>query len=153
MEAHRIAALHRALSVFIFNDQEEILIHQRALGKYHSGGLWSNSCCSHPKPCENILEAANRRLREEMGFSCQLKEIGTTIYKINVGNGLTEHELDHLLIGYYNGIELSPEPTEVMDWKYIRLETLQHEIATSPEKFSKWFLKLLPIVLKKSHLT
>ena len=108
MEAHQKALLHRAFSVFIFNDKGELLLQQRASDKYHSGGLWTNTCCSHPNPDEETITAAQRRLKEEMGFTTKLSKAFDFIYKSEFSNGLTEHEFDHVFTGYYNG-EIHPD--------------------------------------------
>ena len=118
MEAHEKGLLHRAFSIFLFNDEQELLIHQRALHKYHSGGLWTNTCCSHPRPGESIEAAAHRRLEEEMGIECEMEKMFSFIYKAPLDNMLTEHELDHGLIGYFSGTP-SINKEEVADWKFI----------------------------------
>ena len=127
MEAHEKGVLHRAFSVFIFNDNNELLLQKRASSKYHSGGLWSNSCCSHPRTGETIVEAGTRRLIEEMGFIVPLESVFSFIYKAELDNHLTEHELDHVLIGRYNE---APKfnADEVEDWKYIDLDALANDI-------------------------
>jgi isopentenyl-diphosphate delta-isomerase len=133
--------LHRAISIFVFNSAGQIMLQQRADGKYHSASLWSNTCCSHPRDGEAILDAAHRRLREEMGFDCHLKEAFTLIYKLVVGNGFTEHELNHVLFGIYNGQpKLNPE--EAKSWKWIWVEALATDVKRNGEAYSEW-LKLL----------
>lgn len=143
MEAHRKGLLHRAFSVFIFNDKNEMLLQKRAASKYHSGGLWTNTCCSHPRPEEKLIVAANRRLKEEMGLTCDLKQSFSFIYKCELDNDLMEHELDHVLIGFCN-----ETPTlnleEVEDYRYISSEELKKEIADSPHMFTEWFKIALP---------
>lgn len=138
MEAHQKGLLHRAFSVFVFNDKNQMLLQRRALSKYHSGGLWTNTCCSHPRDGESIVEAGTRRLREEMGFECELKSIFSFIYKAELDNDLTENELDHVLIGSWDNIP-TPNPDEVDDWKYISLEDLVDDIETHPENYTVWF--------------
>lgn len=138
MEAHEKGLLHRAFSVFIFNPRGEMLIHQRAIEKYHSGGLWTNACCSHPRKGETIEEAAHRRLVEEMGLDCELQEQFHFIYKASLDGGLMEHELDHVLFGIFNGYP-KPNPDEVMAWKYIAMPDLQEDIRINPEKYTVWF--------------
>lgn len=137
-EAHIKGVLHRAFSVFIFNDQNELMLQQRALSKYHSPGLWTNTCCSHQRAGETNLEAGTRRLYEEMGFVTPLKETTSFIYKAPFDNGLTEHEYDHILIGQFN-----QEPTinkeEVEDWKWMPLEAVQSDIKANPQHYSAWF--------------
>lgn len=138
MEAHKKALLHRAFSVFVFNDAGEVMIQQRALSKYHSPGLWANTCCSHPRDKEDILMAGKRRLREEMGFETELKHSTSFIYKASFDNGLTEHEFDHILMGHYNDPpRINKE--EVADWKWISLEDLKEDIHRNPEIFAAWF--------------
>ncbi len=137
MEAHQKAVLHRAFSVFIFNQKRELLLQQRAFSKYHSPGLWANTCCSHPRPGESIENAAQRRLAEEMGFSCDLKKVMHFIYCEPVGNNLTEHEYDHVFIGFYNQDPII-NPEEVNNWRWINLEELKSEINTEPEKYTVW---------------
>jgi isopentenyl-diphosphate delta-isomerase len=138
MEAHQKGMLHRAFSVFVFNSKQEILLQQRALSKYHSGGLWTNTCCSHPRSGESIVEAANRRMLEEMGFSCNLAPVFSFIYKAELDNELSEHELDHVLIGFSDEIG-TPNPDEVMDTKWVTLTDLELEVKENPENFTAWF--------------
>ncbi len=138
MEAHEKGVLHRAFSVFIFNEKNELLLQKRASSKYHSGGLWSNSCCSHPRSRESILDAGKRRMFEEMGFTVPLEAVFSFIYKAKLDNSLTEHEFDHVLIGRYNDapkINLD----EVEDWKYINLDQLKMDIQSHPENYTEWF--------------
>ncbi|MFH4967936.1 isopentenyl-diphosphate Delta-isomerase [Gaetbulibacter sp. M240] len=138
MEAHEKALLHRAFSVFVFNDKNELMLQQRALGKYHSPGLWTNTCCSHQREGETNIEAGMRRLQEEMGFSVPLEESISFIYKAPFDNGLTEHEYDHILIGKYNGIpEINRE--EVASWKWMPLEVVKKDIERHPEIYTAWF--------------
>ena len=138
MEAHEKGLLHRAFSAFIFNDQNELLLQKRARSKYHSGGLWSNSCCSHPRTGETIEEAGMRRLGEEMGFIVPLEAVFSFIYKAELDNSLTEHELDHVLIGRFNGAP-AINLDEVEDWKYINLDTLTLDMTITPESYTEWF--------------
>ncbi|WP_235853981.1 isopentenyl-diphosphate Delta-isomerase [Mucilaginibacter terrenus] len=142
MEAHRKGLLHRAFSVIVFNDEGQMLLQQRALSKYHSAGLWSNTCCSHPRPGEETHAAANRRLLEEMGFECELKEIFTFRYRAELENGLTEHEIDHVYLGNYNGIpEINAEEADA--WRYADLEELTADAAANPDHYTYWFKVLL----------
>ncbi len=143
MEAHQTGALHRALSVFILNDKNELLIQKRADGKYHSGGLWSNTCCSHPYPGESTLAAAHRRLQEELGFDCQLDELFNFTYSSDMGNGLTEHEYDHIYTGQYNG-NITMNPEEVQDYKYIPFDELNDWMKKEPTAFTAWFHLAMP---------
>ncbi|MCG2420415.1 isopentenyl-diphosphate Delta-isomerase [Aequorivita sp. F47161] len=137
-EAHIKGVLHRAFSVFIFNDKNELMLQQRALHKYHTPGLWTNTCCSHPRDGETTLDAGKRRLFEEMGFTTALKETTSFIYKAPFDNGLTEHELDHILVGTYNQ---SPQinPEEVAAWKWMDLETVKTDIENNPDLYTAWF--------------
>jgi len=138
-QAHVEGVLHRAFSIFIFNSENKLLLQKRASSKYHCGGLWTNTCCSHPRENEIILDAANRRLQEEMGMQCELKPLFNFVYKAEFENGLTEHEYDHVFVGQSNQIpELNTE--EVEDYRYIDLEELQAEIKVSPQNFTPWFL-------------
>ncbi len=137
-EAHEKGVLHRAFSVFIFNGKNELMLQQRALHKYHSPGLWTNTCCSHQRDGETSLEAGKRRLFEEMGFSTGLKETTSFIYKAPFDNGLTEHELDHILVGNFEGIpEINTE--EVASWKWMDLEKVKKDIQNNPEIYTAWF--------------
>lgn len=138
MEAHEKALLHRAFSVFVFNDKNELMIQQRALGKYHSPGLWTNTCCSHQREGESNIEAGKRRLQEEMGFSTELKDTISFIYKAPFDNGLTEHEFDHILVGYYNG-EPNLNPEEAHAYKWVSLEDLKKDMKENPEIYTAWF--------------
>ena len=138
MEAHEKAVLHRAFSVFILNKKGELMLQQRAGTKYHSPLLWTNTCCSHQRTGEKSLEAGKRRLQEEMGFVTELKELFTFIYKAPFDNGLTEHELDHVLLGYY---EQSPaiNKEEVEDWKWMSLKAIEDDLSRNPESYTAWF--------------
>ncbi|NNE30737.1 MAG: isopentenyl-diphosphate Delta-isomerase [Winogradskyella sp.] len=138
MEAHEKALLHRAFSVFIFNDNNELMLQQRALHKYHSPGLWTNTCCSHQRDGESNLEAGKRRLQEEMGFVTDLNESISFIYKAPFDNGLTEHEYDHIMIGHYNGKPLINK-NEVADWKWMPLESVKSDLQSNPEHYTAWF--------------
>jgi isopentenyl-diphosphate delta-isomerase len=138
MEAHEKALLHRAFSVFIFNDDNELMLQQRALSKYHSPGLWTNTCCSHQREGETNIEAGKRRLQEEMGFTADLNETISFIYKAPFDNGLTEHELDHILIGYYNNVpNINPEEVEAFKW--MALEDVKKDMALNPDIYTAWF--------------
>ena len=138
LEAHQKALLHRAFSVFILNDKGEIMLQQRAASKYHSPNLWTNTCCSHPRQDETTIEAGKRRLREEMGFVTELTDILSFIYKAPFDNGLTEHELDHILIGYYNAPP-TINPEEVADWRWELPEKIKEDIAKHPHRYTEWF--------------
>lgn len=138
LEAHEKAVLHRAFSVFIFNDDNELMLQQRALSKYHSPGLWTNTCCSHQRDGESNLAAGKRRLNEEMGFITLLKETTSFIYKAPFDNGLTEHELDHILVGNFND-EPTINEAEVASWKWMKLEDVKDDIANNPHLYTEWF--------------
>lgn len=146
MEAHKKAILHMAFSVFIFNTKGEMLLQQRAFTKYHSGGLWTNTCCSHPRPGEEILPAAQRRLHEEMGFETPLTKIFTFTYKTCFDNGLTEHEFDHVFAGNYSG-KVQPGINEVNDYCYKDMFDIQASLQTHPHKYTHWFHIAFPKVL------
>ena len=138
MEAHEKALLHRAFSVFVFNSKNELMLQQRALGKYHSPGLWTNTCCSHQRDGESNIEAGVRRLQEEMGFSTSLEDTISFIYKAPFDNGLTEHEFDHILVGHYDD-EPNINPEEVASWKWMSLEDVKKDMEMSPEHYTAWF--------------
>lgn len=147
LEAHRKSLLHRAVSVFILNTKGKWLLQRRALDKYHSAGLWSNACCTHPSPGETSLEAANRRLAEEMGIKTELKEIFHFKYKDELNDGFTEHELDHVFIGIVDDIPRI-NTSEVAEWRYISFKKLIREINKTPENFTVWFRRIVERVNK-----
>lgn len=149
-EAHVAGVLHRAFSVFIFNDKGELLIQQRAFEKYHTPGKWTNTCCSHPREGETYEEGASRRLQEEMGFTCPIEYQFNFIYKADVGQGLTEHELDHVFKGVYNE-EPVINPEEVAAYKWIDFDELQQDIQNNPEQYTPWFRIILKEYL--AHLS
>ena len=138
MEAHEKALLHRAFSVFVFNNKNELMLQQRAAEKYHSPLLWANTCCSHQRDGESNLDAGKRRLQEEMGFVCELDEKFSFIYKAPFDNGLTEHELDHVMIGYFND-EPNINTEEVAAYKWMSVEAIREDIAEKPETYTTWF--------------
>ena len=140
MEAHRKGVLHRAFSVCLFNDKGEILLQQRAKDKYHSAGLWSNTCCSHPRPEEDILEAASRRLIEEMGVTVNspLSLAYTFIYKTQLDNSMIEHELDYVIVGEFSGDPV-PNSSEICSWKYVNMEQLKLDIKNNTDLYTYWF--------------
>ncbi len=137
-EAHEKGLLHRAFSVFVFNDKNELMLQQRALDKYHSPGLWTNTCCSHQRDGESNIEAGKRRLQEEMGFVTDLTESISFIYKAPFDNGLTEHEYDHILTGRFNN-QPNINPAEVSDWKWMAIEDVKSDIERNPSKYTAWF--------------
>ena len=138
LEAHIQGDLHRAISVFIFNGKGEMLLQKRAANKYHSGRLWTNACCSHPKPGEKTLSAARRRLKEEMNMKEELKFLHSFRYLANFDNGLIEHELDHLYFGITDNLPVL-NPEEASDWKYMNLEDIRADLEANPCLYSEWF--------------
>lgn len=138
LQAHEEALLHRAFSVFILNNKNEIMLQQRAANKYHSPLLWTNTCCSHQRNGEKNIDAGKRRLFEEMGFSVELKELFSFIYKAPFDNGLTEHEFDHVMVGYFND-EPVINKEEVEDWKWMSTEAVKHDMQNHPEIYTEWF--------------
>ena len=148
LETHERNILHRAFSVFLYHDGK-ILIQQREKNKYHSGGLWANSCCSHPRQGETLMEAAYRRVKEELGLEdgvCELKEIDSFVYFQSYGT-LSEYEFDHVIVGEYGG-EVTPDPEEIQEIRWITYEELERELQKHPEQFSAWFLIAAPKVLR-----
>jgi len=138
MEAHEKALLHRAFSVFVINSNNELMLQQRALQKYHSPGLWTNTCCSHQRDGEENIEAGLRRLQEEMGFETPLEYLFNFIYKAPFDNGLTEHELDHVMLGRYEG-EPSINPEEVASWKWMDIDLIHADLINNPADYTVWF--------------
>jgi isopentenyl-diphosphate delta-isomerase len=145
-EAHEKAMLHRAFSVFIFDDHNNLMLQQRAFHKYHSPGLWTNTCCSHQRDGESSIAAGTRRLKEEMGFTVPLKETTSFIYKAPFDNGLTEYEYDHILTGKYNGTPVI-NPEEVAAWKWMPFEEVKKNIHQHPSHYTEWF----KIIFDKFH--
>lgn len=143
MEAHVKGVLHRAFSIFVFDVNRRIMLQQRALTKYHSPGLWTNTCCSHPREGEAVLDAGLRRLQEEMGFVTELNKVFDFVYKSDVGQGLIEHEFDHVLIGHYNA-EPVINPAEVEDWKWMEAEDILKDMEASPDRYTVWFRIAMP---------
>ena len=146
MNAHVAGTLHRAISVFVFNRAGEMLLQQRAASKYHSAGLWSNTCCSHPRPGEPPESAAHRRLGEEMGFDCPLQRAFTFIYRRVLDNGLIEHEYDHVFVGRFDGVP-APAPDEVADWEWVGVDEVVAGVSADPQRYSPWFGVALESVL------
>ncbi len=147
MEAHQTGLLHRAFSIFVFNSKGEMLLQQRAEGKYHSPGLWTNACCSHPAPGEDTLKAAERRLREELGFNTRLEKVFSFTYRSDFDNGLTEHEFDHVFTGTYDGA-INPDREEVKDYCFKPMQEIAEALRLQPEKFTSWFRIAFPVVNK-----
>ncbi|HTH82891.1 MAG TPA: isopentenyl-diphosphate Delta-isomerase [Mucilaginibacter sp.] len=145
MAAHLSPNLHRAFSVFIFNTDGAMLLQQRADGKYHSSGLWTNACCSHPAPGEDVRQSAMKRLQEEMGFTVNIQEAFSFIYQANLTNGLVEYEYDHVFVGTYNG-PVAPDPAEVRDFCYKTIEDIEQDIMNDPDAYTEWFKIALPLV-------
>ena len=137
MDVHKKAQLHRAFSIFIMNDKDEVLLQQRALSKYHSGGLWANTCCSHPIRGEDQSTTVHRRLQEELGITCQLDHLFSFIYKAELDQGLTEYEYDHVYFGRYEGSP-TPNPDEVADWRWLAIRSLNKDLAENPDKYVYW---------------
>lgn len=138
LDAHRRGLLHRAFSVIVWDRAGRLLLQKRAATKYHSGGLWTNACCGHPRPGESIEAAARRRLVEEMGFSCPLEWLGTVQYRALFDNGLIEHEIVHVLRGTYDG-PVTPSPTEADGYQWCEPQHVRNDAAAVPERFSVWF--------------
>ena len=150
IQAHREGNLHSAFSIFIFNAVGELLLQRRARTKYHSGGLWTNTCCSHPRPGESYYSAAKRRLNEEMGFDCELTGLFSFIYRTQLDNNLFEHELDQVFVGHYNG-QPAPNPNEVDDWKWMNVSVLKQDVQESPDNYTYWFKLALDRVVEQSQ--
>lgn len=138
LQAHKEGRLHRCFSILIFNQAGEILLQQRALNKYHTPGLWTNTCCSHQRPGEETLTAAHRRLVEEMGFDCALHEVYEFVYKVPFENGLWEHEYDHIIIGRYDGV-VTPNPEEVNAYRWVSMDELKQNMKDNPRHYTPWF--------------
>ena len=149
LHAHVEGVLHRAFSVFVFNDRGELLLQQRHPAKYHSGGLWSNTCCSHPRPGEPVEVAAQRRLQEEMGFVCPVRRLFGFVYRAEFAEGLVEHEYDHVFVGRFDGRPV-PDAAEVADWRWIAPDALRQDVHAHPERYTYWFRLVLDRVLKRA---
>jgi isopentenyl-diphosphate delta-isomerase len=137
LPVHQNAQLHRAFSIFVMNSQNQLLLQKRAYHKYHSGGLWANTCCSHPIRGEEQENTIHRRLVEEMGFDCELKQMFHFIYRAELDNGLTEYEYDHVYLGKYEGIP-DPNPDEVCEWKWMDLDEVNDDIKKNPDTYTYW---------------
>lgn len=138
LAAHASGRLHRAFSIFVFNSERQLLLQQRAKSKYHSGGLWSNTCCGHPRPGEATIEAARRRLREEMNFDCELRAAFEFLYRAQFENKLIEHEYDHVFVGEFAGVLVVPNETEVENCKWTTLAELRHDLSVRPDEYTYW---------------
>ncbi|ACT93255.1 isopentenyl-diphosphate Delta-isomerase [Dyadobacter fermentans] len=148
LEAHEKGVLHRAFSVFIFNSNSEMLLQRRAFGKYHSEGLWSNTCCSHPLPGEAVHDGAVRRLREEMGIHADLEFLYTFQYRADLENGLTENELDHVFYGVSDAVP-AIDPAEASEYKYLTMDEIQADIAQNPHSYTEWFKICMPVIARR----
>ncbi len=137
LQAHRAGALHRAFSIFVFDADKRLLLQQRARTKYHSGGLWSNTCCGHPRPGEATAAAAQRRLREEMNFDCELRAAFGFLYRAELAGQLVEHEYDHVFIGAFDGVP-APDAAEVEDWRWLSMPELRRELLARPGAYTYW---------------
>jgi len=149
IKVHEEGRLHRAFSIFVFNSKGQLLLQKRARGKYHSGGLWTNTCCSHPRVGERMEEAVHRRLKKEMGFDCPLKEVFSFIYRVDFGNGLTENEYDHVFAGRFGG-NPKPNPEEADGWKWVSMEELKADVKKNPQKYTYWFGLVLEKLSEKN---
>ena len=150
LKAHQDGGkLHRAFSIFVFNSKGELMLQKRARSKYHFGGLWTNTCCSHPRPGEPLMETARRKLRQEMGFETDLEELFTFAYRATSENGLTEHELDHVLTGRFDG-DPRPNPEEAEGWKWASLDDLAEDIKANPDRYTPWFRIALERVISEA---
>lgn len=138
LEAHEKGVLHRAFSIFLFNKKGEMLLQKRAMEKYHTPGLWTNTCCSHPRTNETIDEALQRKLKQEMGITCEVQKAFQFLYKSELESGLIEHELDHVYYGYFDESP-NPNPEEVSDWKYSSITDIREEFKNHPEQYTPWF--------------
>lgn len=148
LRAHQEGLLHRAFSIFVFNSQSHLLMHKRAKEKYHSGGLWTNTCCSHPAPGEEITDGAKKRLKEEMGMECEMRKSFEFVYRAEVSENLIEHEFDHVFIGNSDDTPVA-DPNEVSEWKWMSSDEINASIASHPENYTAWFHIAWPLVEQK----
>ena len=153
LDAHQRGLLHRAFSLMIQDEDGRFLLQRRALSKYHSGGLWTNTCCSHPRHGESLTAASQRRVREELGMTCEPRQVGHFLYRASLEHGLVEHELDHVLVATWNGESPRPDPGEVMDWRWISGDRLRYELRRRPEWFTVWLAPVLQCVMHSSSVT
>jgi isopentenyl-diphosphate delta-isomerase len=151
MSIHRKGLLHRCFSIFVFNRAGEVLMQKRAQSKYHSGGLWTNTCCGHPIAGENTKSAAHRRLREEMGFDCEMSEAFTFIYRAELDHNLIEHEYDHVFIGHYDG-EVQPSPKEAETYAWLSVDSVLEEMNRQPERYTVWSIIAFKELLLRNAL-
>ncbi|RLG20848.1 isopentenyl-diphosphate delta-isomerase [Candidatus Micrarchaeota archaeon] len=151
IEVHRKALLHRAISIIILNKDGDMLLQKRAKSKYHAGGLWSNACCTHPRPGERTIEAAHRRLKEEMGFDAELEELFTFKYRAELDHGLTEHEMDHVFMGEYNG-RICPDPNEADGYSWESVKFVAEDMKKYPEKYTPWFRMIFDELVKRGYI-
>ena len=151
MEAHRRALLHRAFSVFVFSSRGEMLLQRRAMDKYHSAGLWTNACCSHPRPGEDTAKAAGRRLYEELGFTMPLEKAFEFTYRSEFDNGLTEYEFDHVYTGVYDG-DVYSNPAEVSEHIWLRPEEIRRRLEEAPQQWTSWFRLAFPMVCENKKI-
>lgn len=151
LRAHEEGLLHRAFSVFIFNSDGRMLIQRRALSKYHSGGLYTNACCSHPRPGELTVDAAHRRLREEMGFDCEIEFVFPLVYRADLDHRLFENEYDHVFLGIYDG-KVIPDSDEVQEYQWIEADQLKDWMKDKPDDFTVWFTLSVARVIDEFHL-
>jgi isopentenyl-diphosphate delta-isomerase len=148
MSVHRSGALHRAFSIFVWDRAGRVILQRRARNKYHSGGLWSNTCCGHPRAGESTVQAAHRRLQEEMGFDCPLTEQSSFIYRAPLDHELTEHELDHVFSGSFIGVP-HPDPAEVEEWRAVAPSDILADIIAQPEKYTVWLQRALEGLIRR----
>ncbi len=149
MQAHEKAALHRAFSVYLHDGKGNVLLQQRALSKYHSGGLWTNACCSHPRNNESLEEAVHRRLVEELGIDCPVVEVMDFLYKAELDHGLTEHELDHVFVGEFRGQDIPFEPSEVAAVKWMAYSDMMVDMEARPDQYTEWFKIIMQLAHEK----
>ena len=150
LQAHRSGRLHRAFSVFVLDSTGRVLLQRRASAKYHSGGLWSNSCCGHPRPGESVSQGARRRLREEMGLDCELTPVDSFVYFAQLEDGLTEHEFDHVFIGYSDAGP-RPDPGEVGEWQWVHPEHIEEQLEVIPGDYTAWFAQAFRVVRQQRN--
>lgn len=150
LEAHEKGVLHRAFSIFLFNKKGEMLLQKRALGKYHTPGLWTNTCCSHPRADETMEHALQRKLNQEMGINCPVQKAFQFLYKAELESGLTEHELDHVFYGYFDE-NPNPNPDEVVDWKYSSVDEIREDFKNHPKIYTPWFKIIFERMTKYAH--